>query len=350
MRAKIVLRLCAGIVVCAILVGCAPREEPTVTYERSETFYTSGAAWGPPNDWNPFITWSKANTTGTIGLLYETLFMYDPLTAEWIPWLAESGDWVDADTYELQLREGIKWSDGEAMTAEDVVFTFELGQQYAALWYSPMWNYLDSVTADGDYGVVFEFTDPLYQEWSNNLYNIPMIFLEDTTGFLPGRDQETGGIVLEGRRLLDSIIDLRTPRITLIIRNAFGGAYASYNSYFVGASVVLTLPTARIAVMGPAGREFVYKDEIAAITRAYRDAVAGGGSEAEAAAERDAKLAALSKRYEDELLNPKEALALGSVSGVVMPGTTRRELARNLDFLVRKYQPSPMGGPQREFE
>jgi methylmalonyl-CoA decarboxylase subunit alpha len=183
-----------------------------------------------------------------------------------------------------------------------------------------------------------------------NLYNIPMIFLEDTTGFLPGRDQESGGIVLEGRRLLDSIIDLRTPRITLIIRNAFGGAYASYNSYFTGASVVLTLPTARIAVMGPAGREFVYKDEIAAITRTYRDAIAGGGSAAEAAAERDAKLAALSKRYEDELLNPKEALALGSVSGVVMPGTTRRELARNLDFLVRKYQPSPMGGPQREFE
>ncbi|MEZ4252099.1 MAG: carboxyl transferase domain-containing protein [Polyangiales bacterium] len=182
-----------------------------------------------------------------------------------------------------------------------------------------------------------------------NLYNIPMIFLEDTTGFLPGRDQEMGGIVLEGRRLLDSIIDLRTPRITLIIRNAFGGAYASYNSYFTGASVVLTLPTARIAVMGPAGREFVYKDEIAAITKKYRAGVAAG-AEAEAAAERDAALAALSKRYEDELLNPKEALALGSVSGVVIPGTTRRELARNLDFLVRKYKPSPMGGPQREFE
>ena len=65
-----------------------------------------------------------------------------------------------------------------------------------------------------------------------NLYNIPMIFLEDTTGFLPGKDQEHGGIVLEGRKLLDSIIDLRTPRMTLIIRNAFGGAYATLNSYF----------------------------------------------------------------------------------------------------------------------
>lgn len=55
-----------------------------------------------------------------------------------------------------------------------------------------------------------------------NLYNIPMIFLEDTTGFLPGKEQEHNGIVLEGRKLLDSIIDLRTPRITLILRNAFG--------------------------------------------------------------------------------------------------------------------------------
>ena len=59
-----------------------------------------------------------------------------------------------------------------------------------------------------------------------NLYNIPVIFMEDTTGFLPGRDQESRGIVQAGRAMLDSIIDLRTPRLLLIIRNAFGGAYA----------------------------------------------------------------------------------------------------------------------------
>lgn len=98
-----------------------------------------------------------------------------------------------------------------------------------------------------------------------NLYNIPMVFIEDTTGFLPGRDQEHNGIVLEGRKLLDSIIDLRTPRLTLIIRNAFGGAYATFNSYFTGASMVFALPTARIAVMGPAGKEYVYKDEITGV-------------------------------------------------------------------------------------
>ena len=98
-----------------------------------------------------------------------------------------------------------------------------------------------------------------------NLYNIPLIFLEDTTGFLPGREQEAGGIILEGRRFLDSIIDVRVPSMTLIIRNAFGGAYASYNSHFVGADMVFTMPMARIAVMGPAGKDFVYKDEIRAL-------------------------------------------------------------------------------------
>ncbi|NRA32052.1 MAG: acetyl-CoA carboxylase carboxyltransferase subunit [Polyangiaceae bacterium] len=183
-----------------------------------------------------------------------------------------------------------------------------------------------------------------------NLYNIPMIFLEDTTGFLPGKEQEHRGIVSAGRRLLDSIIDLRTPRITLIIRNAFGGAYAAYNSYFTGADLVLTLPTARIAVMGPAGKDYVYKSEMQQIARTFKADIEGGASDADAAASRDAALAKLSLRYEAELMNPKEALALGSVSSVVMPGETRQVLAKNLSFLMRKYRPEPMGAPQREFE
>jgi acetyl-CoA carboxylase carboxyltransferase component len=183
-----------------------------------------------------------------------------------------------------------------------------------------------------------------------NLYNIPLIFLEDTTGFLPGVSQEHNGIVLEGRRLLDSIIDVRTPRITLIIRNAFGGAYATFNSNFVGADMVFALPTARIAVMGPAGREYVYKDEIMAIQREYARAIKGGASRDDAVKVRDLALAALSQRYERELMNPKEALSLGSVSGIVMPGTSRRVLAKNLLYLMSKYTPGPMTGVQREFE
>jgi methylmalonyl-CoA decarboxylase subunit alpha len=183
-----------------------------------------------------------------------------------------------------------------------------------------------------------------------NLYNIPMIFLEDTTGFLPGKDQEHNGIVLEGRRLLDAIIDLRTPRVTLIIRNAFGGAYATFNSYFVGADLVFALPTARIAVMGPAGKEYVYKDEISSIQGAYKHGLAQGTPEEEVAKERDRRLAELSQRYERELMNPNEALSLGSVSRIVMPGESRRILAENLTYLMSRYQPSPMQGVQREFE
>jgi acetyl-CoA carboxylase carboxyltransferase component len=183
-----------------------------------------------------------------------------------------------------------------------------------------------------------------------NLYNIPLIFVEDTTGFLPGSEQETRGIILAGRKLLDSIIDVRTPRMTMIIRNAFGGAYASWNSYFTGADRVFTMPMARIAVMGPAGKDFVYKKEIRGLERDYRDAIGRGDSEEIAAKERDEGLAQLSVRYEAELMNPKEALSLGSVSNVVMPGESRRVLAKSLDFLMRTYTPSPMSGVQREHE
>ena len=184
-----------------------------------------------------------------------------------------------------------------------------------------------------------------------NLYNIPMIFLEDVSGFMPGRDQESRGIILEGRRLLDSIIDLRVPTLTLIIRYAIGGAYAAYNSHFVGADLVFAMPQARIAVMGPAGREFVYKDEVRAAEADYQKAIAkGGAASAEARKRRDEVLARLNERYEQELMNPKEALSLGSVSQIVMPGTSRRVLAENLNFLMRTYSPSPMSGPQREFE
>ena len=183
-----------------------------------------------------------------------------------------------------------------------------------------------------------------------NLYNIPLIFIEDTTGFLPGKEQESRGIILAGRKLLDSIIDVRTPRMTMIIRNAFGGAYASWNSYFTGADRVFSMPMARIAVMGPAGKDFVYKNELRQIAGDYQATIKSGESEASAAAARDAELAKLSERYESELMNPKEALSLGSVSSIVRPGESRRVLAENLSFLMRHYQPSPMGGTQREHE
>ncbi len=198
-----------------------------------------------------------------------------------------------------------------------------------------------------------------------NLYNIPMIFMEDTTGFLPGKDQEAGGIVQAGRAMLDAIIDLRTPRFLLIIRNAFGGAYASYNNYPTGADFVIALPSTRAAVMGPAGVEFVYKDELKKIRGAVAgkvkvlkaDNIAAGMSndEAQHAATTSAQLwvkqeeAALATRYEQELMNPNEALSLGSISQIVMPCDLRKVLAENMAFHLRHYTPEPFNAVQREF-
>ena len=198
-----------------------------------------------------------------------------------------------------------------------------------------------------------------------NLYNIPIIFMEDTTGFLPGRDQELNGIVQAGRAMLDAIIDLRTPRFLLIVRNAFGGAYASFNNYPTGADFVIALPTTRAAVMGPAGVEFVYKSELREIRGAIAQRVAteigsltaAGHSESQAAAEAKLRVdgwvkeqeALLAQRYEQELMNPNEALSLGSISEIAMPGDLRQVLAKNMDFHLRHYEPGPLTGPQREF-
>ncbi|MEY4951429.1 MAG: hypothetical protein RL698_3640 [Pseudomonadota bacterium] len=198
-----------------------------------------------------------------------------------------------------------------------------------------------------------------------SIYNIPTIFMEDTTGFLPGRDQESRGIVQAGRAMLDAIIDLRTPRILLILRNAFGGAYAAFNSYATGASMVLALPTTRLAVMGTAGKEFVYKQELKQVRAeaagrrqevlARRKAEGASAEDARRDAEKEAtdwlraREAEFNNRYERELMNPREALSLGSISEIVLPSELRSVLARNLDFLLRHYTPGPMDSVQREF-
>mgnify|MGYP000103128939 CR=1 FL=1 len=198
-----------------------------------------------------------------------------------------------------------------------------------------------------------------------NLYNIPVIFMEDTTGFLPGKEQEAGGIVQAGRAMLDAIIDLRTPRFLLIIRNAFGGAYASYNNYPTGADFVIALPSTRTAVMGPAGVEFVYKKELQQIRGALAEKTQALKTENLAAGltEENAQQAAtdavqawakeqealLATRYEQELMNPNEALSLGSISQIVMPADLRKVLTENMDFHLRHYTPEPFNGVQREF-
>lgn len=214
----------------------------------------------------------------------------------------------------------------------------------------------NSAVASGQIDVDAAFKNSRFIRFCN-LYNIPVIFMEDTTGFLPGRDQEGRGIVQAGRAMLDSIIDLRTPRLLLIIRNAFGGAYAAFNCYATGADHVMALPTTRVAVMGPAGKEFVYKQEIRDMrNRAkarLREALDAGASQQEAEAEAAAWVkeqeAAFNIRYEKELMNPKEALSLGSISEIVMPTDVRAALTRSLNFYLSHYTPGPLLGVQREF-
>ena len=198
-----------------------------------------------------------------------------------------------------------------------------------------------------------------------NLYNIPVIFIEDTTGFLPGKEQETGGIVQAGRAMLDSIVDLRTPRFLVLVRNAFGGAYAAFNSVPVGADFVVALPTTRVAVMGPAGVEYVYKGELRKIrgsiparleSEAKAQVLAGLSEQQAAEAAKQlvddwvkSEEAQLAERYIKELMNPNEALSLGSISQIVMPSHLRQVLAENMAFYLRRYRANPLQSVQREF-
>ncbi|MBN2006594.1 MAG: ABC transporter substrate-binding protein [Anaerolineae bacterium] len=152
--------------------AATPEAAAEATYLRKETLYTSGTQWGPPSSWNPFNT--GGNAMGTIGLCYETLFIYDPMTNEYTPWLAESGEWTSDTVYELKVREGVQWSDGEPFTAKDVKFTFEVGQT-APVNISTVWRYLDSIELVDDYNLKFNFKTTLYQQWGNTLYNTAII-------------------------------------------------------------------------------------------------------------------------------------------------------------------------------
>lgn len=222
----------------------------------------------------------------------------------------------------------------------------------------------NSAVASGQIDIAAAYKNARFIRFCN-LYNIPVIFLEDTTGFLPGREQEHNGIVQAGRAMLDAIVDLRTPRFLVLVRNAYGGAYASYNNYPTGADFVVALPTTRVAVMGPAGVEYVYKDELKRIRSSVKSRVsdeakaqqAQGLSEDEAQAAATALVnawvkseeAALAQRYERELMNPEEALSLGSISQIVMPADLRQVLADHMAFCLRHYEPGPLQSVQREF-
>ena len=173
LKRRLFVLLASASLVGALFPAAASAAGPTIpsSYPRNQTLYTSGTMYGPPTDFNPV---AGGYVTGTFGLLYESLFLYNPLTDKFIPWLAKSGSWTGAKTYTLKLRSGLTWNDGTPLTAADVVYTFNLGKLNSVP-YSTLWNFLQSATAVDNLTVQFTFSKALYQEWSNALYTVAIL-------------------------------------------------------------------------------------------------------------------------------------------------------------------------------
>src|SRR5512146_2752406 len=153
-KRRLVVLLASVSLLAAIFPAATGAAEIPTTYPRDETLYTSGTMYGPPGDFNPIKDWDY--TTGTFGLLFESLYLYNPLNDKFTPWLAQSGSWTGAKEYTLKLRAGLKWTDGEALTADDVVYTTNLGK-LASVPYSTIFSFLSSVTKVDATTVVFKF-------------------------------------------------------------------------------------------------------------------------------------------------------------------------------------------------
>jgi len=156
----------------ALLIIAFTYTSMAATYNRNETLVVCGAQWSAPSNWNPLTYWAEAPGTG--GLVYEFLFAYDPLTDTFKPWLAESGKWLSDNEYQITLRKGIEWTDGEEFNAEDVAFTFELAKDNQ-LHYSNTWTWLNDVKIVDNYTLNFTFKEPHYAEWDGILYGLRII-------------------------------------------------------------------------------------------------------------------------------------------------------------------------------
>ena len=155
-------------------------------------------------------------------------------------------------------------------------------------------------------------------------FNIPLWVVEDVPGFLPGVDQEHGGIIKHGAKLLFAFAEATVPKVTLITRKAYGGAYCVMNSKHIRADLNFAWPTAEIAVMGPDGAvNIIFRRELA---------------EAEDA---DAKRTELVADYKDKFANPYRAAELGYVDEILMPRETRARLVEAFDSLENKRDSNP---------
>jgi propionyl-CoA carboxylase beta chain len=155
-------------------------------------------------------------------------------------------------------------------------------------------------------------------------FNIPLVTFVDVPGFLPGTAQEYGGIIKHGAKLLYAFVEATVPKVTVITRKAYGGAYDVMASKHVRADVNFAYPMAEIAVMGPDGAvNIVYKNDI------------------EKASDPAAARAAFVAEYREKFANPYAAAALGYIDEVIRPRETRIKLAGALRMLRNKRQSNP---------
>ncbi len=155
-------------------------------------------------------------------------------------------------------------------------------------------------------------------------FNIPLLTLVDVPGFLPGVDQEYGGIIRNGAKLLYAYCEATVPKVTVITRKAYGGAYDVMSSKHIRGDVNLAYPTAEIAVMGPDG----------AVNILFR-------KEIDKAADAEAKRKELQDDYRSKFANPYRAAELGYVDEVIDPAITRMRLIRSFEMLANKRQSNP---------
>jgi propionyl-CoA carboxylase beta chain len=155
-------------------------------------------------------------------------------------------------------------------------------------------------------------------------FNIPLLVLEDVPGFLPGTDQEWRGIITHGAKLLYAFSEATVPRITVITRKAYGGAFDVMNSKNIGADINFAWPTAEIAVMGAKGAaEIIFKSEIAA------------------AEDKEAKWKEKEAEYAEMFANPYRAAERGIVDDVILPEETRSKLIQAFKMLEKKSESLP---------
>lgn len=155
-------------------------------------------------------------------------------------------------------------------------------------------------------------------------FNIPILTFVDVPGFLPGSDQEKGGIIRQGAKLLYAFCEATVPRLTVITRKAYGGAYDVMNSKHIGADLNVAWPNAEIAVMGAQGAcNIIFKNEI------------------QAASNPEGKRQELTAQYAETFANPYVAAARGYIDSVIFPAETRDILIRGLKAARGKRVPRP---------